>query len=95
MNIKDARIYWNNETKEFGVEEGIGLMSSNSIRFPCWLSTERERGGKTSEKKVLSLLTEVIWLVEKKDFDLKEILKQLRKISEIEKALTEDPFSLM
>jgi 3-deoxy-D-manno-octulosonate 8-phosphate phosphatase KdsC-like HAD superfamily phosphatase len=90
MNIKDARIYWNNETKEFGVEEGIGLMSSNNVRFPCWLTTAR--GGKTSEKRVLSLLTEVIWLVEKKDFDLKEILKELRKISEIEKALNEDPF---
>lgn len=93
MNIKDARIYWNNETKEFGVEEGIGLMSSNTVRFPYWLAAER--GGKTSEKKVLSLLTEVIWLVEKKDFDLKEILKQLRKISEIEKALNEDPFLIM
>jgi|Laugresu1bdmlbdd_1035124.scaffolds.fasta_scaffold63010_2 hypothetical protein len=93
MNIKDARIYWNNETKEFGVEEGIGLMSSNNVRFPWWL--QAGRGGKTSEKRVLSLLTEVIWLVEKKDFDLKEILKELRKISEIEKALNEDPFLLM
>ena len=93
MNIKDARIYWNNETKEFGVEEGIGLMSSNNVRFPWWLIAAR--GGKTSEKRVLSLLTEVIWLVEKKDFDLKEILKELRKISEIEKALNEDPFLLM
>jgi len=90
MNIKDARIYWNNETKEFGVEEGIGLMSSNNVRFPWWLIAAG--GGKTSEKRVLSLLTEVIWLVEKKDFDLKEILKELRKISEIEKALNEDPF---
>jgi hypothetical protein len=93
MNIKDARIYWNNETKEFGVEEGIGLMSGNTVRFPWWL--QAGRGGKTSEKRVLSLLTEVIWLVEKKDFDLKEILKELRKISEIEKALNEDPFLLM
>jgi hypothetical protein len=93
MNIKDARIYWNNETKEFGVEEGIGLMSNNNVRFPWWLAAVR--GGKTSEKRVLSLLTEVIWLVEKKDFDLKEILKELRKISEIEKALNEDPFLLM
>jgi hypothetical protein len=91
MNIKDARIYWNHETKEFRVEKGLGPLARDSFRFPFWL--EASHGGKTSQKQVLSLITEAIWLVEKEGFDLKAIFGELRKISEIEKSLREDPYS--
>jgi hypothetical protein len=91
MNVKDARIYWNGETKEFRIENGIGPLAKDSFRFPCWLSANQ--GGKTIQKQVLSLITEAIWLVEKEGFDLTATLKELRKISEIEKAFREDPYS--
>lgn len=91
MNIKNTRIYWNDETKEFRVEKGIGPLAKDSFRFPCWL--EASHGGKTSQKQVLSLITEAIFLVENRGFDLTATLTELRKISEIEKALREDPYS--
>ncbi len=91
MNIKNARIYWNKDTKEFRVEKGVGPLAKDSFRFPFWL--EASRGGKTSQKQVLSLITEAIWLVEREGFDLTAILAELRKISEIEKYLRDDPYS--
>ena len=90
MNIKNACIYWNKDTKEFGVEKGVGPLAKDSFRFPFWL--EASRGGKTSQKQVLSLITEAIWLVEREGFDLTAILAELRKISEIEKCLRDDPY---
>lgn len=91
MNIKDARVYWNNETKEFRIEKGIGPGAKDHLRFPLWL--EARQGGKTSQKQVLSLITEAIFLLENEGFDLKSTLTELRKISEIEKAFREDPYS--
>lgn len=91
MNIKDARIYWNEETKEFRVEKRIGKTARDAVRFP--FSIEASSGGKTSQEQIISLLTEAIFLVENEGFDLASVFEELRKISEIKEAFMESPYA--
>jgi len=91
MKIKHSRIYWNEKTKAFSAEPSEGPNRDNNSDFPGWLNLEK--GGATKDKRVLSLLTEVIWLVEKSGFDLAALLKEIRKIEEVEIALKQDPYS--
>jgi len=92
MKIKDARIYWNEETKAFRVEKGIGKTATDAVQFP--LSLEASEGGETTQRQIISLLTEAMHFVEDEEFDPKIVFGELRKISEIEEAFMTAPYNL-
>ena len=90
IKIEDARVYWNEITRVLRVESGIGPLARDSKNFPC--SLECSEGGWTNTEMVLSLITEVVWLIEKGKLDFVQAFGEIRKIEEVEKAIDHNPY---
>jgi hypothetical protein len=88
INLKNAMLCWNEETKEIGVlakGSPIDFKRYNSAILTTYLK-------KTKTELMMDFVTEGIWLIRKHGFDPETVFTCLEQIPEIKQAFERDPF---
>lgn len=85
--IKDARVYWNQETGEVAVGTIEHPATSDSLRYPTWICVSSE--GHSEIECIACLFGELLWNYERGRINLKAALAEIRKIQGVTEWLDE------